>query len=681
MNKTELITFLRDPNLLSSKQLEELEAVVNEYPYFLSARLLLAKASKEQGHQKTKKRVASAAVYSTDRILLKKYLNGNLFFLSHPPKIEDESSTEKEIVIKQQKSSSSKNEQSGPNSQQGKLESKETEDGKTTRVAPKLPPEKSTIQKTTSKLNSKTGKAQPEVPDLPSGDIDSILEELNRDMKNLKESRDKFAEVQQKIEEDDAVSEALKKASSNEEPKKTLESPQEIKDEVPSVEASKKSASEITKQILDAAKKAKEEVAREEAEVANEEEIAREEEVASEEVEEVGEKQNDDFKGDSSSENDESTAKNQEPETTEIEAQEAVDAITTVSTTPPESTKPNDSDESLTNKDRSDDQDSGRAEKVIREPRFSRFASRSYLKPPEDVDSSLLDDGDSKSTESKKKENPSPEEITNKDLPQEKKNSKVEKDPKIDSLKAESGTTEEDDSAIKIKLPDLSKAKPVPRRNKRTKKDKPTVKALKVDSIEKSKLKEAESESAKEENKKQKLTTSKKSAKSTEDLKNSAETDKAKKPKTPVKKKTTSTAKKASEKKTVAKKTTTKKAPAKKSGTKTSSAAKSTSKRKSNEASEDNKDDGKGERQSQQDIIDKFIKESPTIKYQRKEETSSPDLAEHSAAWDPNLASEYLAEIYLHQGNKKRAIEIYEALSLKYPEKKSYFADLISKIE
>ena len=57
------------------------------------------------------------------------------------------------------------------------------------------------------------------------------------------------------------------------------------------------------------------------------------------------------------------------------------------------------------------------------------------------------------------------------------------------------------------------------------------------------------------------------------------------------------------------------------------------------------------------------------------------DLAEQSASWDPNLASEYLAEIYLHQGNKKRAIEIYEALSLKYPEKKSYFADLISKIE
>ncbi len=124
MNKTELITFLRDPNLLSPKQLEELEAVVNEYPYFLSARLLLAKASKEQNHQKTKQRVASAAVYSTDRILLKKYLNGNLFFLSHPPKIEDDPSTEKETVIRQHKVSSSKNEHSTSSSQQGMTESK-----------------------------------------------------------------------------------------------------------------------------------------------------------------------------------------------------------------------------------------------------------------------------------------------------------------------------------------------------------------------------------------------------------------------------------------------------------------------------------------------------------------------------------------------------------------------------
>ena len=101
MNKTELITFLRDPSRISSEQLEELEAIVSENPYFLSARLLLAKASKEQGHPKTKKRIASAAVYSTDRVLLKKYLNGNLFFLKEPAPIsEEQPEATQETVVK-----------------------------------------------------------------------------------------------------------------------------------------------------------------------------------------------------------------------------------------------------------------------------------------------------------------------------------------------------------------------------------------------------------------------------------------------------------------------------------------------------------------------------------------------------------------------------------------------------
>ena len=52
-----------------------------------------------------------------------------------------------------------------------------------------------------------------------------------------------------------------------------------------------------------------------------------------------------------------------------------------------------------------------------------------------------------------------------------------------------------------------------------------------------------------------------------------------------------------------------------------------------------------------------------------------------SGTWDKNLASEYLAEIYLKQGNKKRAIEIYEVLSLKYPEKSGFFADQIRAIK
>ncbi len=90
--------------------------------------------------------------------------------------------------------------------------------------------------------------------------------------------------------------------------------------------------------------------------------------------------------------------------------------------------------------------------------------------------------------------------------------------------------------------------------------------------------------------------------------------------------------------------------------------------------------DDKADRNAKKDIIDRFIKDSPSIKYSRNKVNSTSDLSEDSAAWDANLASETLAKIYLDQGNKKRAKEIYKVLVLKYPEKKSYFENLISKI-
>jgi len=81
-------------------------------------------------------------------------------------------------------------------------------------------------------------------------------------------------------------------------------------------------------------------------------------------------------------------------------------------------------------------------------------------------------------------------------------------------------------------------------------------------------------------------------------------------------------------------------------------------------------------------IVEEFIKKAPSIKKGNpNKQTASEDLSDSSSSWNKDLASEYLAEIYLNQGNKKRAIEIYQVLMLKFPEKKSYFADLISKTE
>lgn len=163
MNKTELIALLRDPSDLTSSHLQELEDILKESPFFLAARLLLAKGSKELNDEKAKERIASAAVYSTDRILLKKYLSGKLFFLSEPPKEAVKEDAPQPVVVAQ--------------------------------------PEVTTEQHA------------PVVPEVPSGHLDEILDELKQDMENLRSSRHHFIEVQQKIEEEDAISAALERAS------------------------------------------------------------------------------------------------------------------------------------------------------------------------------------------------------------------------------------------------------------------------------------------------------------------------------------------------------------------------------------------------------------------------------------------------------------------------------------
>ncbi|SHI94265.1 hypothetical protein SAMN04487911_10842 [Arenibacter nanhaiticus] len=79
------------------------------------------------------------------------------------------------------------------------------------------------------------------------------------------------------------------------------------------------------------------------------------------------------------------------------------------------------------------------------------------------------------------------------------------------------------------------------------------------------------------------------------------------------------------------------------------------------------------------ELIDKFIENNPKIV--PKENTTKVNIAE-SVTFDQNqLMTVTLAKVYLEQKKYKKAIQAYKILSLKYPEKSSFFADRIKEIE
>ena len=80
-------------------------------------------------------------------------------------------------------------------------------------------------------------------------------------------------------------------------------------------------------------------------------------------------------------------------------------------------------------------------------------------------------------------------------------------------------------------------------------------------------------------------------------------------------------------------------------------------------------------------ILDKFIQEDPQIKPPKPENLSIENKARQSAQDLNDLVSETLAEIYTGQMLFDKAIDTYKKLSLKFPEKSAYFAELIDNLE
>ncbi len=90
----------------------------------------------------------------------------------------------------------------------------------------------------------------------------------------------------------------------------------------------------------------------------------------------------------------------------------------------------------------------------------------------------------------------------------------------------------------------------------------------------------------------------------------------------------------------------------------------------------------KASRKSKTDaLLEKFIAEEPKISRPVKDFYSPVKTAKKSVEESDDLVSETLAKIHLMQKNYDKAISSYQKLILLYPEKKTFFADQIKKIE
>ncbi len=221
MNKQKLVDLLKSPSNIDTKSLDEVAKIVGDNPYFQSGHALLAIGNKKFHLELAPKTVAKAAIYATNRILLKKYLDQNAIQekvigeLKEEPKHEVLTKTE---ASEKTTKSSDQTEDEGIVSKKDPL-SEESTNNET--VAEKVPEKVDQPVEDSSAIDDSIKKTKTNIPVTPKKyeniDLDKLLSEL----------KDSYNQLQTDMHSFDVVDKNLTEAKSKEakSKKRTIKEP------------------------------------------------------------------------------------------------------------------------------------------------------------------------------------------------------------------------------------------------------------------------------------------------------------------------------------------------------------------------------------------------------------------------------------------------------------------------
>ena len=89
----------------------------------------------------------------------------------------------------------------------------------------------------------------------------------------------------------------------------------------------------------------------------------------------------------------------------------------------------------------------------------------------------------------------------------------------------------------------------------------------------------------------------------------------------------------------------------------------------------------RSKKQNSDEIINIFLEKKPKIKNNKQRFFNASENAKKSIIENNDIITETLAKVYAKQEHFEKAILAYQKLSLKYPQKSSYFADQIKVLK